>query len=154
MIYLVAHYTVTDYEQVGATELLLVSGAGMVRFRQEPIVKNYADGKKAVRFLEDGSGMVFYKSGRIAITVTSTDLGFIQQAFADNRHGSVLLNFDELGCATAPRHTPRPCDHQAAVARVVCIAVMLIGARVVAQGGLGIIPSTEGRHHRPSSLCV
>ena len=47
----------------------------MVRFRQDPIEKNYADGKKAVRFLEDGSGMVFYKSGRIAVTVTSTDLG-------------------------------------------------------------------------------
>ena len=78
----------------------------MVRFRQDPIEKNYADGKKAVRFLEDGSGLVFYKSGRIAITVTSTDLGFIQQAFADNRHGSVLLNFDELGYATSPRHSP------------------------------------------------
>ena len=29
----------------------------MVRFRQDPIEKNYADGKKAVRFLEDGSGL-------------------------------------------------------------------------------------------------
>ena len=79
----------------------------MVRFRQDPIEKNYTDGKKAVRFLEDGSGMVFYKSGRIAITVTSTDLGFIQQAFADNRHGSVLMNFDELGVGSASFPPPK-----------------------------------------------
>ena len=80
----------------------------MVRFRQDPIEKNYTDGKKAVRFLEDGSGFVFYKSGRIAVTVTSTDLGFIQQVFADNRHGSVLLNFDELGCVLRWQLPPRP----------------------------------------------
>lgn len=124
----------------------------MVRFRQEPIEKNYADGKKAVRFLEDGSGMVFYKSGRIAITVTSTDLGFIQQAFADNRHGSVLMNFDELGCAPVSYDATPPRSVRAPLAYAGCVAVVLISAW--SQGGLGFLPTAEGRDHWASSVCM
>ena len=79
----------------------------MVRFRVDPIEKDYASGKKAARFLQDGSGFLFYPSGRIALNVTTTDLGFIQQVYADNRHSSVLMNFNEIGEGSCMHPPPK-----------------------------------------------
>ena len=69
----------------------------MVRYAVEPVTTYYADGKPAVRMVEDGSGMVYYKSGRIALVVQQTSLGFIQQVFDDNATRSVLMHFNEIG---------------------------------------------------------
>ena len=79
----------------------------MVRYKCDPVTTDYADGTPAIRMVDDGSGMVYYKNGQIAIHVQTTDLGFIQQAFDDNRYRSVLMNFNEIGEGSCTHPPPK-----------------------------------------------
>jgi hypothetical protein len=79
----------------------------MVRFSVPAVNKDYPDGGKAIRLLEDASGFVYYRSGRIAVSVTSTDLGFIQHCYDDNNAHTVLLHFDEIGQGSVTHPTPK-----------------------------------------------
>lgn len=109
----------------------------MVRFKVPAVRKDYADGSQAIRMLDDGSGFCFYKSGRIAISVTSTDLGFIQLCYDDNKAGTVLMHFDEIGCASS-------CS-------VPSVSCPQLTARC-AQDWLRNAPPTAGRHDRAPTL--
>lgn len=66
-------------------------------FKVEPVTKDFANGKPFVRLLDDASGMAYYPSGRIALVVTTTARGFVQQAFDDNKQRSLLCTFNEVG---------------------------------------------------------
>jgi len=80
----------------------------MVHFEQDPVFKQYVSGKTAIRLWEDGSGFAYYPSGRIAVTVSSTSKGFVQQCFADNKGRSVLCQFNEIGEGSVNWPSGRP----------------------------------------------
>ena len=69
----------------------------MVRYEVEPVLKKFSNGKTAVNILPDGSGMVFYPSGHAALSIEPTDKGIKQMGFEDDKSGTVLFNFDEVG---------------------------------------------------------
>ena len=69
----------------------------MVRYEVEPVLKKFSNGKTAINILPDGSGMVFYPSGHAALSIEPTDRGIKQMGFDDDKAGTVLFNFDEVG---------------------------------------------------------
>ena len=72
---------------------------GLKDFKKPLTLKKYKDGSDCLILFPDGSGSVFYPSGRLALSVISISPGMhIVSGFSDEPiHANQILSFDPYG---------------------------------------------------------